>query len=70
MLVNFVKKIFRNKNDRLIGHYKKEIKKINALEAKYQALSDENLQKVFNSIKQLVQEAKNPESALIEALRH
>ena len=68
MLVNFVKKIFRNKNDRLIGHYKKEIKKINALEAKYQALSDENLQKVFNSIKQQVQEAKNPESALIKAL--
>ncbi|EEQ64190.1 preprotein translocase subunit SecA [Helicobacter pullorum] len=70
MLVNFVKKIFRNKNDRLIGHYKKEIKKINALEAKYQALSDENLQKVFNSIKQQVQEAKNPESALIKALPH
>lgn len=70
MLVNFVKKIFRNKNDRLIGHYKKEIKKINALEAKYQALSDENLQKVFNSIKQQVQEAKNPESALIKALSH
>ena len=70
MLVNFVKKIFRNKNDRLIGHYKKEIKKINALEAKYQALSDENLQKVFNSIKQQVQEAKNPESALIKALTH
>ena len=70
MLVNFVKKIFRNKNDRLIGHYKKEIKKINALEAKYQALSDENLQKVFNSIKQQVQEAKNLESALIKALPH
>ena len=33
MILEFAKKIFSNKNDRLVGHYRKEARKINALEA-------------------------------------
>ncbi len=63
-MFSLVKKIFNSKNDRLIGHYKKQIKKINALESKYTALSDEELKDAFQKLKNYVQDSKNPKEAL------
>ncbi|QOQ97453.1 preprotein translocase subunit SecA [Helicobacter winghamensis] len=68
MILELAKKIFSNKNDRLVGHYRKEIRKINALEEKYQSLSDTELKTAFNTLKQQVQTANNPQSMLNKAL--
>lgn len=68
MILELAKKIFSNKNDRLVGHYRKEIRKINALEEKYQSLSDTELKTAFNALKQQVQTANNPQSMLNKAL--
>lgn len=68
MILNLAKKIFSNKNDRLIGHYRKEVRKINDLEEKYKNLSDTELQEAFNTLKQKVQNAPEPKSFLNKVL--
>jgi preprotein translocase subunit SecA len=44
-------KIFDSKNDKIVKKYLKRVKKINELEAKYKAMSDEELQSAFNTIR-------------------
>ncbi len=68
MIFTLVKKIFSSKNDRLIRHYRKEIRKINSLEESYQKLSDEDLKAAFLQLKIQVQEAQDSQKALEEVL--
>ncbi|WP_194145375.1 preprotein translocase subunit SecA [Helicobacter sp. MIT 05-5294] len=68
MILSLVKKIFSSKNDRLIGHYLKEIRKINALEETYQKLSDEELKNAFNSLKEQVKTSKDAKAELDKVL--
>ncbi len=44
-------KIFDSKNDKIVKKYLKRVKKINELEAKYQAMSDDELKSAFNTIR-------------------
>lgn len=68
MIASLAKKIFSNKNDRLVAHYKKEIKKINALEETYSKLSDEELKEAFLKLKEQVANAKNISEELNKVL--
>ncbi len=68
MILALAKKIFRSKNDRLIGHYLKEIHKINALEETYQNLSDTELQVAFSTLKERVKNAKDANAELNQVL--
>jgi len=43
MILNAVKKVFGSRNDRLVKKHRKTVNKINALEAEFEALSDEQL---------------------------
>jgi len=44
-------KIFGSKNDKIVKKYLKRAKKINELEAKYQAMSDDELKNSFNALR-------------------
>ncbi|EDM23843.1 preprotein translocase subunit SecA [Caminibacter mediatlanticus] len=60
MVKNIVRKIFGTKNDRELKKYFARIKKINELEPKYEKMSDEEIKKEFNNIKEKVlEEIKN-----------
>jgi len=48
-------KIFGSKNSRIVKKYMKRAKEINALEAKYEKLSDDELKEAFNKLKSSVQ---------------
>jgi len=50
-----LKKIFGSKNDRIVKGYLKRAKKINELENKYEALSDDELKAEFNKLKASIQ---------------
>ncbi len=50
-MLSGITKIFGTANDRKVKQYIKRAKKINALEEKYQKLSDEELQSAFNELK-------------------
>ncbi|MDY5616489.1 MAG: preprotein translocase subunit SecA [Helicobacter sp.] len=67
-MFSLIKKILNSKNDRLVGHYKRQIKKINELESKYAALSDEKLKNSFQELKNQVQTSKNPQEELNKIL--
>ncbi len=54
MIKGVVKKVFGTKNDREIKRYQKRVKKINALEPKYEKLTDEELKKAFDELRQKV----------------
>ncbi|MEA1916125.1 MAG: preprotein translocase subunit SecA [Campylobacterota bacterium] len=54
MLQNMFGKMFGTQNDRVLKKYKKRVKNINALESKYQPMSDEELKAEFNSLKESV----------------
>jgi len=47
-------KVFGTANDRKVKQYLKRVKKINALEPKYEKLSDEELKEEFNKLKEAV----------------
>lgn len=68
MIFKLAKKIFSNKNDRLVGHYRKEIKRINALEEKYQALDNTALKGAFEALKTQVQNAQDQKDTLNKIL--
>jgi preprotein translocase subunit SecA len=55
MLKKVFGKIFATQNDKEIKKYKKRVELINALEEKYSAMSDEDIQKEFNSLKEAIQ---------------
>lgn len=67
-MFSLIKKILNSKNDRLVGHYKKQIKKINELESKYAALSDEELKNSFQELKNQVRASKTPQEELNKVL--
>ena len=65
MLQAFMGKVFGTANDRELKKYVKKVKKINALEEKYEVLSDEELQAAFEELKQSV---LNEEKSLDDVL--
>jgi len=68
MLQALMGKVFGTSNDRELKKYLKKVKNINALEAQYEALSDEELQAAFLSLKNSVQnEEKTLDDVLYES---
>ncbi len=65
MIKGVVKKVFGTKNDREIKRYQKRVKRINALEPKYEKLTDEELKKAFDELRQKV---KSGEATMEEVL--
>ena len=65
MLQALIGKIFGTSNDRELKKYLKRLNKINALESKYEALSDDELKAAFSELKGSV---LNEEKALDEVL--
>ena len=60
--------VFGTKNDRELKKYKKRVKKINALEPQYEALSDDALKDAFNELKvSVLSEEKSLDDVLIES---
>ena len=60
MVKSIVKKIIGTRNDRELKRYKKRVKEINALEPKYEKMSDKELREEFNNIKsKVLDEIKN-----------
>ena len=55
-MLKSITKIFGTANDRKVKQYAKRAKKINALEEKYQKLSDDELKAAFNDLKKSVLE--------------
>lgn len=58
-MLGMVKKIFGTQNDRIIKKYFNRVKSVNALEPKYEALSDEELKAAFDTIKEEVHGGKS-----------
>ena len=54
MVQAFLGKVFGTSNDRELKKYNKRVKKINALEEKYKALSDDELKEHFNTLRESV----------------
>lgn len=67
MLKNLAKKILGSRNDRLLKQYRKEVSKINALEAQIQALSDTELQAKTAEFRQRLAAGESLEALLPEA---
>ncbi len=65
MLKSLARKVFGTKNDRELKRYQKRVRKINALEPKYEKYSDEELQKAFLELKEQV---KSGEKSMDEVL--
>ena len=55
LFTTIFRKIFGTQNDRIVKGYANRVKKINALEAMYEVLSDEALKAAFDAFKQEVQ---------------
>lgn len=53
-MIKSVLKIFGTRNDRIVKTYLKKVKSINALEEKYETLSDEALQSAFSELRNAV----------------
>ena len=66
MLKSVVRKIFGTKNDRELKRYQKRVKKINALESKYEKYSDQELQKAFNELKEQVRSGEKSMDEVLE----
>ncbi|WP_416768926.1 preprotein translocase subunit SecA [Sulfurimonas sp. ST-25] len=65
MLQTMMGKVFGTKNDRELKRYKRALKKINALEATYEAMDDAALQAAFEELKMAVRaEEKSLEEVL------
>lgn len=67
MATNFLTKIFGSRNDRLLKTYRKTVVQINALEAKYEQLSDEELRSKTPEFKQRFIQGQSLDSLLVEA---
>lgn len=64
MSKNIFSKIFGTKNDRIVKTYAKRAKEINALEEKYEKLSDDELKASFNALKDEVANGKSLDKVL------
>ena len=67
MLGSVAKMIFGSRNDRLVKSYSKVVKKINALETQYRALSDEQLTAKTAEFRARLEKGETLESLLPEA---
>jgi preprotein translocase subunit SecA len=65
MISSVVSKVFGTKNDKIVKQYLKKVKDINALEPKYEKMSDDELKAAFNSLKDAV---KSGEKSLDDVL--
>jgi len=54
-MLNVFSKIFGTRNDKEVKRYRKRAQEINALESKYEAMSDDELENSFNKLKEQVQ---------------
>jgi preprotein translocase subunit SecA len=54
-MIKSILKVFGTRNDKIVKSYLKKVKNINALEADYEKLSDEELQAAFNALREEVQ---------------
>jgi preprotein translocase subunit SecA len=67
MAINFLTQIFGSRNDRLIKQYRKTVVQINALEAEYEALSDEQLRGKTDEFRSRVAQGESLDNILPEA---
>ena len=67
MAINFLTKLFGSRNDRLIKQYRKTVVSINALEAEYEALSDEQLRAKTDEFRTRVEKGETLDEMLPEA---
>jgi preprotein translocase subunit SecA len=67
MAINFLTKLFGSRNDRLIKQYRKTVVSINALEAEYEALSDEQLRAKTDEFRTRVEKGETLDEILPEA---
>jgi len=68
MIQSLMGKIFGTSNDRELKKYTKRVKDINALESKYQALNDKELQNAFLALKESVtKEEKSLDDVLLDS---
>jgi len=54
MLKSIVTKVFGTANDKIVKKYLKKVQNINALESKYESMSDDELKSAFNELKNSV----------------
>ncbi len=54
MISSVVRKVFGTKNDKMVKQYLKRVQNINALEPKYEKMSDEALKEAFNALRDAV----------------
>lgn len=59
MLKTIISAFLGSRNNKLIKQYYKEVQKINALESKYESMSDTELQNAFNTLKERIQSGKD-----------
>jgi preprotein translocase subunit SecA len=67
MVSGLIKKIIGSRNDRLLKQYRKTVVLINALEAEFQALSDEQLKAKTTELKSLLADGKTLDDVLPQA---
>ncbi len=68
MLQQILGTVFGTKNDRELKKYAKRVRQINALEPKYEALSDDELKDAFNALKvSVLSEEKSLDDVLVES---
>ena len=67
MAINFLTQIFGSRNDRMIKQYRKTVVLINALEAQYEALSDEKLRAKTDEFRARVAQGESLDNILPEA---
>ena len=58
MIKSIATKIIGSRNDRIVKNYMKKVRHINALESKYEAMSDEELKEAFEALKHSVKEGE------------
>ncbi len=66
MVQNLLGKVFGTRNDRELKRYKKRVAGINALEPKYEKLTDIELQNAFNQLKESVQKGEKSLDDVLE----
>ena len=68
MILNVVKKVFGSRNERLIKKHRKIVNKINAIEADFEALSDEQLAAKTQEFRDRLKSDENPQGETLEQL--
>ncbi len=66
MLQKALGKVFGTQNDRALKKYRKKVNNINALEPKYEKMSDDELKAAFNELRQEVNEGKKSLDDVLE----